>query len=420
MPYRHVVAGVLAAALMLGACGEVDGEEPRADGPAGDAGQIDVELIAGISPEEVTDVAASVNAFGFDLHRALAADGGNVVTSPLSVSVLLAMVAAGADGVTADEMAAVLHLDDARDDRFGALLLEVADTDDVAITVANALWANAGTPLEEAYADHVRGVFGATLDEVPLGEQDAADAIDAWVQDRTAGLIDGIAEDLGLPNPLVVLVLVNAVHFQGDWTVRFDEAHTAERDFTLADGNVVTVPTMHRYPQGDDQVEVAVRDGYQVLRLTYGDDARYGMEILLPDRDADLPTLLDRLDAAEWEAAVTALTPTQVDVALPRFELEWDADLTDHLADLGMPSAFGDGADFRPMSPADPFLGSVVHKTVIRVDERGTEAAAVTGGDMPTAAPPSPFIVDRPFAFTVSDAQTGTVLFLGTVEDPRG
>lgn len=144
------------------------------------------------------------------------------------------------------------------------------------------------------------------------------------------------------------------------------------------------------------------------------------MEVILPDEDVPLDDLLARLDATTWQQTVDDLEPERPSqLALPRFELEWDQELTDALQALGMTSAFG-GGDFTPMSPANPWLDTVVQKTYIRVDEEGTEAAAVTGGVMAESAGPPPFLVDRPFAFTVSDRQTGTILFLGSVHDPRG
>jgi serpin B len=156
-----------------------------------------------------------------------------------------------------------------------------------------------------------------------------------------------------------------------------------------------------------------------MLRLPYGEDGRFGMEIILPDVGADLT---GKLTAAEWRAAVAGLTPTTVgELALPRFELRWSGRLNEPLQRLGMIDAFdGARADFRPMSPAAPALDKVVHKTYIRVDEHGTEAAAVTGGVMAVSALATPveFRVDRPFLFTVSDRETGTILFLGSVTDP--
>ena len=410
MERSRIVSCVAATALLLAACG---GNAPSQEA-VGD--EISVALAGSLSPEEAAAAAAGVNAFGFELHGAVAEPGQNTVTSPLSASVLLAMVAAGAGGDTAEEMVEVLRLEEGRDTRYAALLSDLTDTEDVTLSIANSLWAAEGYPFEDDYVGFVQDTFGATLDEVDLGAQQSADRIDEWVEDRTAGLIEDIAEDLDLPDSQAVLVLLNAVYFLGSWTATFDEAETRDAPFTLADGSQVEVPTMHRT---DPEVETADGEGFTMLRLPYGDDERFGMEVLLPDEDVPLDDLLGQLDAATWQQTVDQLassTPSQL--ALPRFELEWDANLNDTLQDLGIVSAFG-GGDFTPMSPANPFLDTVVQKTYIRVDEEGTEAAAVTGGVMDESAGPPPLLVDRPFAFTVSDSETGTILFLGTVHDPR-
>ena len=403
----------VAVALVLTGCGGVVGQ------PGGGAGDTTVgaDLVGSLSAEDAATAADGVNAFGFDLHTAVAEDGDNTVTSPLSASVLLAMVAAGAGGDNAEEMVELLGLDGPRDTRYAALLADLVGADDVTLAIANSLWAAEGYPLEDDYVSFAQATYGATLDEVDLGSQDAADAIDDWVDERTEGLIDEIAADLGLPDPQAVLVLLNTVYFLGTWTTAFDEDDTRETPFALAGGDEVMVPAMHRLGA---EVETSFGDGFQMLRLPYGDDERFGMEVLLPDEDVALDELLDDLDAEVWRNAVDALeTATFSEIALPRFELEWDANLNEVLQSLGMVSAFG-GGDFTPMSPADPFLDTVVQKTYIQVDEQGTEAAAVTGGAMRSSAGPPPFRVDRPFAFTVSDRETGAVLFLGSVHDPRG
>ncbi|MFC4554904.1 serpin family protein [Georgenia faecalis] len=384
------------------------------DGP-GDA--LDADLGLPLSAEDAAIAADGVNAFGFDLHTAVAEDVENTVTSPLSASVLLAMVAAGAGGDTAEEMTDLLRLDGPQDTRNAALLAGLADTDDVTLEVANSLWADEGYPFEDDYMSFVEDAYGATLDDLDLGSQDSADTIDEWVDARTNELIDEIAADLHLPDPQAVLVLLNTVYFLGTWTTTFAEADTRDTPFTLASGEEVAVPTMHRTAA---EVETSAGEGFQMLRLPYGEDGRFGMELMVPDEGVALDDLLDDLDAETWRDAVESLqTETLSEIALPRFELEWDAELTDVLQALGMESAFG-GGDFTPMSPANPFLDTVVQKTYIRVDEEGTEAAAVTGGVMTESAGPPPFLVDRPFAFTVSDRETGAVLFLGSVHDPRG
>lgn len=412
MSVRRLIAGLLAGGLLLTGCGS--------SGPPGDAARIDQELVADLEAGDAGAVGEAINAFGFDLLGEVADGRRNATVSPVSVAVLLAMVLAGADGDTAEAMADVLHLEDSRDVRVGALLSQLADTEDVTLSVGNALWANQGTPLEEDYRTFVQDTFGATLEETDLGAQQTADEIDAWVDERTEGRIAEIAADLGLPDPAAVLVLVNAVYFLGEWTTQFDPGDTHGGPFTLPDGSQVEVPLMHLYEEKFEYVE---RDGYRMLRLPYGEAGRYGMEVLLPDDGVGLGTVLDSLDAAEWSAAVDGLTERTVhELALPRFELEWKAELNDPLSRLGMAPAFGPAADFRPMSPADPWLDVVAHKTYINVDEQGTEAAGVTGGFMATSAMPDQltFRVDRPFAFTISDTETGTILFLGAVADPRG
>lgn len=421
MRSRLLVSVGLTLAMLTAACGTEEeqvqppGEEERGAVP------VDVELVGELSASDAVELARSVNAFGFDLQAALMAEepGSNVVTSPLSVATLLAMVAVGAGGETAEQMAGVLYLDEVRDDRFAALLRTVSDTEDVVVSVANALWANEGTPFEEDYLSFVRDVFDATAEEAPLGEQATADEIDAWVTERTEGLIDEIAEDLGLPDANAVLVLLNAVYFLGEWSVQFDRELTNDQPFTLADGSEVDVPTMYRPSQPDEPAQIARRDGYEVLRLPYGEDERFAMDVFLPAPEHDTAWMIGQLDVDERAAALDVFEETALDVRLPSFELEWNATLNDTLIALGMTLPFSGAADFSAMSPTNPFLSAVVHKTYIRVDEEGTEAAAVTGGAMATSLPPS-FTADRPFVFTVSDTQTDTVLFLGTVEDPRG
>lgn len=408
MSFTRRCAGLLVGATLLAGC--------AAPVPSDDAGGIDAELVADLDDADASAVGAAVNAFGFDLLGELTDGGENAVTSPVSVAAVLAMVLAGAGGETAAAMAEVLHLDDSRDVRVGALLETLSDTADVTLTADQALWADEGSPLEADYLSFVRESFGAMLETADLGSQETADAIDAWVKEGTEGRIDEMAEDLGLPDPAAMLVLLNTVYYLGEWTTSFDPDATVDQPFILGGGESATVPMMHL---GGEELPYAGRDGYRMLRLPYGEQERYAMEVLLPDADSNLSELLASLDETEWRAAVDSLTEESVNVALPRFELEWGEDLTGPLTRLGMGGAFGPGADFRPMSPANPWLSTVVHKTYLRVDEEGTEAAAATGAVMEVCDCGTDFLVDRPFAFTISDTQTGTILFLGAIADPR-
>lgn len=408
----RTAAATTVVALALGAC--------RGDTqPQGDAAGIDPAVIEELAPADARMAATAVNGFGFDLHRALTdGTGDNVVTSPLSTATLLAMVAAGTAGPTAAELVEVLGLEGARDLRSAALLRDVSATDQVTIAVANSVWADDDVQLVEDYAAFVTDVFGARVATLDLAGPDVVESIDEWVAEHTADRIDGIAEDLGLPSDHAVVVLANAVYFLGEWSVPFDPGRTRHLPFRLPDGTTVDVATMTA--DGIEGAQTVARNGYAVLRLPYGADGRYAMEVFLPDEDSDLPRLLGQLDAREWAAATGALGPAdRLPVQLPRFELEWGGSLVEPLRALGVQQVFDAGADLTPMIPTGAWIEEVVHKTYIRVDEQGTEAAAVTGGVGVTSAPATRFVVDRPFAFTVSDRASGAVLFLGTVTDPR-
>jgi serpin B len=284
----------------------------------------------------------------------------------------------------------------------------------VKLSVADALWANPATPLRKDFQDFVRRTFGATVRQDDLASPEIVKTVDDWAAKNTGGRIDRIAGDLGLPDEQAAVVLLNAVYFLGRWQTPFDAGFTRPAPFAAGGGAPVDVPTMQL---SNVTFGYAQLDGYRMLRLPYGKHGRYGMEIMLPDRGRTLADLLGRLDDAGWRAAVGRLGEQEIDeVTLPRFELRWSGELMAPLQRLGLPAT-----GFSSMSAANPSLSTVVHKTYLKVDEKGTEAAAVTGGVMAMSARSNPieFRVDRPFAFTISDNETGAILFLGAVTDPR-
>jgi serine protease inhibitor len=399
-------------------------DEPMATQP--EAGSDDIEE----TPEPTGDtddldssaIATSTSAFGFELFNGLADQrpDENVITSPYSAAVLLTMLLSGADGETREAIGDALQLDDPFDEtitRQHQVLAESLSTadPDVELAVANSLWANEGTPFVDEYLEEMRDRLMATVEEIDLGNEEAVEQIDEWVSEQTRDRIEEMAEALGVPDPNLVLVLLNAVYFLGDWTEPFDPEQTREGTFTTAGGHEVEVSFMNQ----DDAHQISMRDDYQMLRLPYGDEERFAMDVLLPDEGNDIHALRDHLTVDEWQDAANELNETRVNVTLPSFELEYesDEDLDEVLHDLGMGIAYSGSADFAPMSSVAPFLSTVQQKTYIRVDEEGTEAAAVTGGAMVESMPPE-FRADRPFLFMISDVETGVILFMGQVADP--
>jgi len=373
-------------------------------------------------PEDAEQTAASSNALALDLLRGLSRTAGqdNVVIAPLSISALLAMLLQGADGATAEAIAGVLHQDPGSKEGtpFGTLLHYLSrSASDVELNTGNALWTAEGYPLTDQFTTAIREQFGGTADEMDLGSGEAAEAIDDWVKKETNNLIERMSDALGLPDGSAVAVLMNAVYFKGSWTSAFDPDDTRPATFTLASGDEVEVPTMRR----NEETLLGEGVGFSMARLTYGEDERFAMDILLPAEGLSAGELVEDLTPEAWQEAAEGLAKGQTILTLPRFELEYTAseELDALLKDLGMSIAYSGGADFSRMSPRSPFLSRTAHKTYIRVDEKGTEAAGVTGAVMRESMP-AEFRVDRPFVFGVVETETGAIIFAGAVNDPTG
>lgn len=401
--------------LVVTACGG----EPAGE-PSGDALQIDEDIVAAQPDEAAAAAAAAANAFGRRLHIALASAPdaeANVVTSPFSAAAALALIAGGTDGTTADEFVQVLGLDAVRDERWAALLTEVSSTPDAQVTVANAIWADDGGAFADDYVDFAASVFGATAETVDLGDKSGADAIDAWVRESTNELIDGIARDLQLPKETTNAVLANATYFLGDWTTPFDPDDTAPGSFTRADGTTVEVPFMFHDGKRTEVEGVRVAYGQDMafIELAYGKDGSVVMEVLLPPPAGDPIALLADLRPEDLDELRTSAFQLDGVLRMPRFEIEWRSPLDDALQGLGIQGAYSGG--FAPMGFPGSFLSTVVQATYLRVDEAGTEAAAVTAGAVEVSGT-APIVVDRPFAFVIREVATGAELFVGTIGDP--
>lgn len=402
---------VALALLSLAACGD----SPTT--PGGTPEPI-TELPRAMTAAE-QELVGAANTFGFDLLNVLAPDhvGKNLFFSPLSASMALGMTLNGADGDTYAQMRDVLGfqgMDQAGINQAYATLLELLQDLDPAVTVeiANSVWHREGLGVDVDFLNRVRDSFDAEVDGVDFGDPATLDRINGWVDEKTHGTIDKLVDQL--PAGLVML-LMNAVYFNGDWTEAFDPEHTAPGSFTTGGGAVVTADFMRREKA---EVRGGEWQGHQVLELPYGGGA-YVMTVLLPDVATSAPEVAAELDAQGWSALTGALGDREMDVHLPKFELEWTRTLNDDLRALGMEDAFMPGAaDFGRMIPGGGvWIDWVRQKSFVRVDEVGTEAAAVTGVAVVESAAPL-FRADRPFVFAIRERLSGTLLFIGVVDDP--
>ncbi len=379
---------------------------------------------------DVAEAARGESQFGADLYPLLAAGDENLVFSPASVFLALAMAYAGAAGVTAEEMAAVLRLTVPADDLHPTLnALETSLTSrpvdldergDVSLTLVNSLWGQQGFVFLDEFLDTLAVNYGAGMRLVDFVDRrdEAAEAINDWVGDATNDRITDLI-DPAILTELTRLVLVNALHLAATWRSPFDPELTAEGSFRRQDGSTVAVPMMRRTAA----FRYGAGAGWLAVELPYV-GGELSMLLLIPDVDR-----FAEVEAGLGEGllvqAEQVLEPTEVSLTMPKFEFSTTAELVDPLRRLGMEAAFDPlGADFSGMTGApDLFISHVAHQAFIAVDEEGTEAAAATAVVMELTAAPEPPVeltIDRPFIFALRDGPTGTVLFLGRVMDPGG
>jgi serine protease inhibitor len=379
-----------------------------------------------LSPAE-KELIQSDNRFGIKLFQAINEAEGtkNLFISPLSVAMALGMTYNGADGETQEAMAQTLELSGLTPEQINEsyrhlidLLLGLDAT--VELGIANSIWyRQPGFPSPETdFLDRCQQYFDALVAGLDFNSSDAAATINAWVQEHTNDRIDKIVD--GPIDPYAVMFLINAIYFKGSWTYRFDEDLTEDGYFYRPDGSTILCQMMSQR----GQFRHFDHQDYRILDLPYGDGA-FRMTIFVPRPGGDLDSLLSLIDAQSFDSQQMSywlgfLQADSLDIYLPKFSLEYELDLKEVLSALGMEIAFTPGADFtRMFAGGGVWIDQVRHKTFVEVNEEGTEAAAVTSVVMVNSADDSQFFyVDRPFAFIIREAESGTILFIGKIVDP--
>jgi len=388
---------------------------------------------AGASPDARADADArlvqATNDLGFRLYAALAPDARspNVFVSPLSVQLALAMVWNGAAGGTRADMArslgyADLTAEDVNGANRRAMAILREQAAGVRTDIANGLWGRAGVVFEPGFLARMRDDYEAEIASLDFRSPDAAGTINGWVDRKTQGKIRQLVDARSVRD--VMLVLVNALYFNGRWTEPFPKAATKPQPFSLLRGGSREVPMM----RVKRKFRYLRNDALQAVRLPFGPREQAAMYVLLP-HPGRFETFARGLTAKACEEWIGAMRSAPGTVVLPRFRAEFGASLVNALTRLGMGVAFGGAANFAGLlPPGDPragdlYISDVVHKTVLEVNEEGAEAAAATGVivGLTAAAPAPPFemVVDRPFAVLIRHEPTGQILFLGTIGDPR-
>ena len=388
-----------------------------------------------VADPQVTDadratLASDNAAFAFDVYKQLILTNNNLIFSPASISIALAMTYAGAAGATATEMAQTLHfslppaqlhpafnaLDQTLTSRGQGKL--GADGKPMQVDIVNALWAEKTYTFRSDFLDTLAANYGAgvnLLDFINAPEPSRV-TINSWVADQTNDKIQDLLPS-GSVDSSTKLVLTNAVYFNAAWKTPFDPNNTHDGSFTLLDGSTVTATFM-----GADLPSALAVQGtnFVAAALPYA-DANLSLLVVVPDA-GQFSQVESSLDSTALATLVAGLTSQQVILVLPRFKIDTGAALKDILTALGMTSAFDPGtADFSGMdSTRNLFISEVVHKAFIDVAEKGTEAAAATGVIMAGSAAPTGLLINanRPFLYFLRDQPTGAILFMGRVLDP--
>ena len=364
--------------------------------------------------------------FGLKLFRRVsAADGAgkNVFISPLSVSMALGMTLNGAKGKTHAGMEEALELNGLSQEEINTsyqsliALLKGLDPK-VRFQIANSIWQKEGFPVAPSFVDTNREYFDAEVSVLDFDDPQTAETVNSWVADQTEDKIKKIIKP-PIPGGMVMF-LINAIYFKGDWRYQFDESKTQEAPFTLANGDEKSVPMMRLVDP--PRLGYYQSEKLEAVDLPYG-DSLYTMTVLVPRQGQSAQKLAEGLDAAQWQAITEGLRPTELSaVELPRFTLKYKKKLNDFLKAMGMEEAFdANQSNFKGINEEmgeKLFISDVVHKTFVKVDEEGTEAAAVTKTGMRVTSVPPAVRADRPFVVVIRENHSDTILFIGKVADP--
>lgn len=372
-----------------------------------------------------TQLVSSGNTLACNMLKIIASQHSeSFIFSPISLEYALAMVNNGAAGETENQIRDVIGFGDRSVKEVNEFykyltenLLNVDNT--VAMNIANAQVFNTAigdeSKYNKDYKNALTGYYNALFEGYDFAKDNkkALSAINSWASKQTEGMINPLLDEL---DPYSATLLMNAIYFKGSWADKFDSSFTRKEDFTKGDGAKTKVDMMNQ----TSNVSYYFDKNCSAISKTYGNGA-FKMTFILPDEGITTAELAKGLDRTALERIIKRKGSEEVIIKIPKFETSFTIELNDMLKSLGMVDAFNPTkADFSSMSShLSLYISRVLQKARIKVEEKGTEAAAVTVIDMKlTSAIPSPgepltFYATRPFLYTISEISTGAILFMG-------
>ncbi|MEC0125715.1 serpin family protein [Paenibacillus pabuli] len=371
----------------------------------------------------------AMNAMGLHILQQMGAkekaDGSNLLISPYSIAAAIGMAYNGSVGETRREMAEVmgwsgLEMDQVNASQAALQQLLTHPGKGIEIGIANSMWTKEGIPVEENYQTTIQQTYEAEIRTLNGQPAQAKEEINQWVKQHTEGMIPNLMQEP--PEKEALMILVNAIAFDGNWMDEFDPEYTTDEEFKLVNGKDLSVRMMHQ----TKQFQYSGNEDWQAVRLPYGEGQMH-LLVVLPREGRTLDEIQQQL-LDDPERLDTGSEYRLVELSLPRFRAEYGMNLKEVLQRLGMEMAFDPyAANFTGMISRGPnlqaYIGQILHRAVMEVSEQGTVAAASTmvGMEAGSAPPTDPVMMDvnRPFMVAVVDKSTGAWLFAGNINQPE-
>jgi serpin B len=362
------------------------------------------------------------NNFGLKLFKetvALSNTQKNIMISPLNIYLALSMTYNGAQGNTKTAFDSVLNFNGMSVDDINNSLFKITNEllyvdDKIEISIANSIWYKNKFEVEPDFISRNSKYYNAEVGPLDFSSGNAINIINKWVNDNTKGRITEIINSV---NPNDLMILANAIYFKGEWSEKFNINNTRKDNFYLYNEEIVTVDMMNNIADYDYYENNYLR----MLNMTYG-RGNYSMVLLLPKDNYNVYDIIQEVNADTWQEWNDGLVEYEdLPLALPKFKFKYNISLNEILSAMGLEIAFTEMADFSGINKEGKIsISSVIHKTFIEVNEKGTEAAAVTVVtlDATSIAPVTPFIVDKPFIFAIEERYTNAILFIGIINNP--
>ncbi len=368
-------------------------------------------------------IVSSSEEFGLKLFKKVNEFEGekNIFISPLSISMALGMALNGANSSTYETMQSTLDFNSLTNqeinEAYQSLIQLLTQIDpQVNFQIANSIWYKNTMQFEKEFIDINKKYFNAEVAGLNFGDPNSINTINNWVNENTNGKIEEILKEIP---ETAIMYLINAIYFKGTWQYEFDKDVTHDDTFYLPNGEEISCKMM---AQTNDNFSYFNNNQFEAIDLPYG-DGHFSMTIILPNEDIAINEIVKQLNSENWNSWINTFELQKGTLQLPKFEIEYEYTLNDVLKALGMQIAFNpELADFtRLFKPGGIFISEVKHKTYVKLDEEGTEAAAVTSVEVGyTSVGPGGFFmrVNRPFIIAIREHNSGSILFIGKIIEP--